>query len=173
LLTVAIARTLRKHPLINAVYQEGNKIKFNKDINIANAVALNCGGLITPVIKKADALDVYDLSRQWKVLLDKAKAKNLSPDEYSTGTLTITNLGMMGISHFTPILPPNHGAILAIGESRQVVEELEDGSLAAKREMIVSLTADHRIIYGAHATAFLDDLADLLENHVESLTLWI
>mmetsp|Transcript_20918 Transcript_20918/g.27504 ORF Transcript_20918/g.27504 Transcript_20918/m.27504 type:complete len:662 (-) Transcript_20918:469-2454(-) len=170
LLTVAVARALEKHPLINAVYQAPDGIKYNEDINVANAVAIE-GGLITPVIKKANTLDLYELARQWKVLVGKAKSKSLSADEYSTGTLTITNLGMMGVTHFSPIIPPNHGAILAIGASTPVVKALPNGHFGVKKEMMVTLTADHRIIYGAHGAAFLADLADILENDTHSLTM--
>jgi len=170
LLTVAVARALEKHPLINAVYQAPESIKYNPDINIANAVAVE-GGLITPVIKKANTLDLYELSRQWKTLVGKAKSKTLSSDEYSTGTLTITNLGMMGVTHFSPIIPPNHGAILAIGTSVPVVKQMPNGFFGVKKEMMVTLTADHRHIYGAHAAAFLADLAEIIENQTQSLTM--
>jgi pyruvate dehydrogenase E2 component (dihydrolipoamide acetyltransferase) len=170
LLTVAVARALEKHPLINAVYQAPDEIRFNPDINIANAVAIE-GGLITPVIRKANTLDLYELSRQWKVLVGKAKSKSLSAEEYSTGTLTITNLGMMGVTHFTPIIPPNHGAILAVGTSIPVVKQMSNGSFGVQKEMMVTLVADHRHIYGAHAAAFLADLADLIENQTQSLTM--
>jgi len=87
------------------------------------------------------------------------------------GTLTITNLGMMGVTHFSPIIPPNHGAILAIGASTPVVKALPNGHFGVKKEMMVTLTADHRIIYGAHGAAFLADLADILENDTHSLTM--
>ncbi|CAM9451332.1 unnamed protein product [Heterosigma akashiwo] len=170
LLTVAVARALAMNPLINAVYQAPDSIKYNADINVANAVAID-GGLITPVIKNADQLDLYELARQWKDLVGKAKSGSLKPDEYNSGTLTITNLGMMGVTHFSPIIPKNHGAILAIGASQAVVKPLPNGHFGVKKEMMVTLTADHRHIYGAHGAKFLADLANILENETQTLTM--
>ena len=83
LLAKAVAETLKKHPIINAAYVEGG-IKYNGDINVAMAVALD-GGLITPTIIKAQDLDLFSISRTWKELVDKAKNKKLSPAEYGSG----------------------------------------------------------------------------------------
>ncbi|HEY9882487.1 MAG TPA: 2-oxo acid dehydrogenase subunit E2, partial [Thermosynechococcaceae cyanobacterium] len=91
--------------------------------------------------------------------------------EYSSGTFTISNLGMFGVDRFDAILPPGTGAILAIGASLPAVVATDDGFFGVKRQMQVNLTADHRIIYGAHAAAFLKDLAKLIETNVQSLTL--
>jgi len=170
LLVKATAMTLTKHPLINAVYTEQG-IKYNREINIAVAVALDDGGLITPVVKNADQLDIYTLSRTWKSLVERARAKQLTPDEYSTGTFTISNLGMFGVDRFTAILPPNTGAILAVGASRPTVVATPEGAIAIRNQMQVNLTADHRLIYGAHAAQFLQDLAKLIEQESQSLTL--
>jgi len=170
LLAKAVAMTLTKHPLINAVFSEQG-IKYNRDINIAVAVAMDDGGLITPVLKNADQMDIYTLSRTWKSLVERARAKQLTPDEYSTGTFTISNLGMFGVDRFTAILPPNTGAILAVGASRPTVVATPEGAIAVKNQMQVNLTADHRVIYGAHAAQFLQDLAKLIEQESQSLTL--
>ncbi len=170
LLVKATAMTLTKHPLINAVYTEQG-IKYNREINIAVAVAMDDGGLITPVVKNADQLDIYTLSRNWKSLVERARAKQLTPEEYSTGTFTISNLGMFGVDRFTAILPPNTGAILAVGASRPTVVATSEGAIAIRNQMQVNLTADHRVIYGAHAAQFLQDLAKLIEQESQSLTL--
>jgi pyruvate dehydrogenase E2 component (dihydrolipoamide acetyltransferase) len=170
LLAKAVAMTLTKHPLINAVFSEQG-IKYNRDINIAVAVAMDDGGLITPVLKNADQMDIYTLSRTWKSLVERARSKQLSPEEYSTGTFTISNLGMFGVDRFTAILPPNTGAILAVGASRPTVVATPEGAIAVKNQMQVNLTADHRVIYGAHAAQFLQDLAKLIEQESQSLTL--
>lgn len=170
LLIKATAITLSKHPLINAVYSDQG-IKYNSEINIAVAVAMDDGGLITPVVKQADQLDIYTLSRTWKSLVERARAKQLTPDEYSTGTFTISNLGMFGVDRFTAILPPNTGAILAVGASRPAVVATPEGAIAIRNQMQVNLTADHRVIYGAHAAQFLQDLAKLIEQESQSLTL--
>lgn len=170
LLAKAVAMTLQKHPLLNASYVE-NGIHYNGSINIAVAVAMPDGGLITPVLRSADQQDLYSLSRNWKDLVDRARAKQLQPDEYSTGTFTISNLGMFGVDTFDAILPPGQGSILAIGAARPTVVANEDGMIGVKRQMQVNITCDHRIIYGAHAAAFLQDLAKLIETDVQSLTL--
>lgn len=170
LLAKAVAMTLQKHPLLNASYVE-NGIHYNGSINIAVAVAMPDGGLITPVLRSADQQDLYSLSRSWKDLVDRARSKQLTPDEYSTGTFTISNLGMFGVDTFDAILPPGQGSIIAIGAARPTVVANEDGMIGVKRQMQVNITCDHRIIYGAHAAAFLQDLAKLIETDVQSLTL--
>ncbi|MCU0548320.1 MAG: 2-oxo acid dehydrogenase subunit E2 [Leptolyngbya sp. Prado105] len=170
LLAKAIAMTLQKHPLLYASYVE-NGIHFNESINIAVAVAMDDGGLITPVLQNADKQDLYSLSRSWKDLVDRARSKQLQPDEYSSGTFTISNLGMFGVDTFDAILPPGQGSIIAIGASRATVVATDDGMLGVRRQMQVNITCDHRIIYGADAAAFLRDLAKLIETDVQSLTL--
>lgn len=170
LLAKAVAVALQKHPLLNACYVESG-IQYRPGINIAVAVAMDDGGLITPVLANADQADIYSLSRTWKDLVDRARAKQLQPAEYSTGTFTLSNLGMFGVDRFDAILPPGQGAILAIGAARPQVVATEDGMLGVKRQMQVNITCDHRIIYGAHAAAFLQDLAKLMETNPQSLTL--
>lgn len=170
LLAKAVAVTLQKHPLLNASY--GNQsINHPASINVAVAVSMEDGGLITPVLQSADKLDIYTLSRTWKDLVDRGRAKQLQPEEYSTGTFTVSNLGMFGVDRFDAILPPGTGAILAIGASIPTVVATADGMLGVKRQMQVNITCDHRVIYGAHAAAFLKDLAQLIETNPQSLTL--
>jgi pyruvate dehydrogenase E2 component (dihydrolipoamide acetyltransferase) len=170
LLAKAVAVTLKKHPLVNANYTEKG-IQYNAAINIALAVAMPDGGLITPVLQNADQVDLYSLSRRWKELVERARAKQLQPDEYSTGTFTISNLGMFGVDRFDAILPPGQGAILAVGASKPQVVATNEGLMGIKRQMCVNITCDHRVIYGAHAAAFLQDLATLIESNAQSLTL--
>ncbi|WP_414752760.1 dihydrolipoamide acetyltransferase family protein [Anabaena sp. CCY 9910] len=170
LLAKAVAVTLQKHPLLNASYSDQGLV-YHPDINIAVAVAMDGGGLITPVLKNADKIDIYSLSRTWKSLVDKARSKQLQPDEYSGGNFTLSNLGMFGVDTFDAILPPGQGSILAIGASRPQLVATGDGSFAIKQQMQVNITSDHRIIYGADAAAFLQDLAKLIETDAQSLTL--
>jgi pyruvate dehydrogenase E2 component (dihydrolipoamide acetyltransferase) len=170
LLAKAVAVTLQKHPLINASFSDRG-IEYKSNINVAVAVAMDDGGLITPVLKNADQTDLYSLSRDWKGLVERARAKQLQPDEYNSGTFTISNLGMFGVDRFDAILPPNTGAILAVGGSRPQVVATKDGAIKVLSQMQVNLTADHRVIYGAHAAQFLQDLAKLIETNVQSLTL--
>ena len=170
LLAKAVAVTLQKHPLLYASYSEQG-IQYHSAINIAVAVAMDDGGLITPVLQNADKVDIYSLSRTWKDLVDRSRAKQLQPQEYNSGTFTLSNLGMFGVDRFDAILPPGQGAILAIGAARPQVVATEDGMMGVKKQMQVNITADHRIIYGAHAAAFLQDLAKLIETNPQSLTL--
>lgn len=170
LLVKAVALTLEKHPLLNASYTE-NGIHYKSDINIAVAVAMEDGGLITPVLKQANRLDLYEISRRWKDLVERARRKQLQPEEYTSGTFTLSNLGMFGVDRFDAILPPNQGSILAIGASRPTVVATPEKAIAIRSQMQVNLTCDHRVIYGAHAAAFLQDLAQLIEHKVGSLTL--
>lgn len=170
LLAKAVAITLQKYPILNASYTNSG-IQYHSDSNIAIAVAMPDGGLITPVLTKAADTDIYSLSRTWKILVDKARAKQLQPEEYNSGTFTLSNLGMFGVERFDAILPPGQGSILAIGASRPQVIATPEGMMAVRSQMNVNITCDHRIIYGADAAAFLQDLANLIENDTHSLTL--
>ncbi|MEM8831192.1 MAG: dihydrolipoamide acetyltransferase family protein [Cyanobacteria bacterium P01_G01_bin.19] len=170
LLAKAIAVTLKNHPVVNASYSQ-DSISYNSEINVAVAVAMPDGGLITPVLRNADQIDIYSLSRTWKDLVNRARAKQLQPDEYSTGTFTLSNLGMFGVDNFDAILPPGQGSILAVGGSKPQLVADDSGMMGVKRQMKVNITSDHRIIYGAQAAAFLKDLATLIETNAQSLTL--
>lgn len=170
LLAKAVAVTLQKHPLLYASYTEQG-VRYNGNINVSVAVAMPDGGLITPVLQNADQADIYSLSRSWKDLVARSRSKQLQPEEYNSGTFTLSNLGMFGVDRFDAILPPGQGSILAIGASRPQVVASEDGMLGVKRQMQVNITCDHRIIYGADAAAFLKDLAQLIETNPQSLTL--
>jgi pyruvate dehydrogenase E2 component (dihydrolipoamide acetyltransferase) len=170
LLAKAVASALAGHPRVNAAYSDAG-IAYPEGINVAVAVAMEDGGLVTPVLASADRNDLYSLSRSWADLVSRARSKQLKPEEYSTGTFTLSNLGMFGVDRFDAILPPGTGAILAVGASRPVVAANGDGSIAVKRQMQVNLTADHRVIYGADAAGFLKDLAKIIETQPESLAL--
>ncbi|MCE2837010.1 MAG: 2-oxo acid dehydrogenase subunit E2 [Cyanobium sp. 49614_E6] len=170
LLAKAVAITLARHPQVNAATSEAG-MAYPKAVNVAVAVAMEDGGLITPVLANADQNDLYSLSRQWADLVKRSRSKQLKPEEYSTGTFTLSNLGMFGVDRFDAILPPGTGAILAVAASRPVVVALNDGSIAVRRQMQVNLTCDHRVIYGADAAAFLKDLASLIEDRPETLAL--
>ena len=170
LLAKAVAVTLARHPQVNAATTPAG-MAYPADVNVAVAVAMEDGGLITPVLRNADRTDLYEMSRQWGDLVKRSRSKQLQPDEYSTGTFTLSNLGMFGVDRFDAILPPGTGAILAVAASRPTVVANKDGSIAVKRQMQVNLTADHRVIYGADGAAFLKDLAELIENRPENLAL--
>ncbi|MFO0038679.1 MAG: dihydrolipoamide acetyltransferase family protein [Synechococcaceae cyanobacterium] len=170
LLAKAVGVALARHPQVNAA-TAGDAMAYPQAVNVAVAVAMEDGGLITPVLANADRTDLYALSRSWADLVSRARSKQLKPEEYSTGTFTLSNLGMFGVDRFDAILPPGTGAILAVAASRPTVVAGKDGSIAVKRQMQVNLTCDHRVIYGTHAAAFLQDLAELIETAPESLAL--
>ncbi|KAJ3677407.1 hypothetical protein LUZ60_003131 [Juncus effusus] len=169
LLAKAAAMALSQHPVVNASCKDGKSFSYNSNINIAVAVAMD-GGLITPVLQDADKLDLYLLSQKWKELVRKTRAKQLSPNEYNSGTFTLSNLGMFGVDRFDAILPPGQGAIMAVGASKPTVIAGKDGFFSVKNKMLVNVTADHRIIYGADLAAFLQTFAKIVENP-DSLTL--
>jgi pyruvate dehydrogenase E2 component (dihydrolipoamide acetyltransferase) len=169
LLAKAAAMALAQHPVVNASCRDGKSFTYNSNINIAVAVAID-GGLITPVLQDADKLDIYLLSQNWKDLVKKARAKQLQPNDYSSGTFTLSNLGMFGVDRFDAILPPGQGAIMAVGASKPTVVADKDGFFSVKSKMLVNVTADHRTVYGADLAAFLQTFAKIIEDP-ESLTL--
>ncbi|GAB2242223.1 hypothetical protein Droror1_Dr00018998 [Drosera rotundifolia] len=169
LLAKAVAMALVQHPVVNSTCKDGKSFTYNSSINIAVAVAIN-GGLITPVLQDADKLDLYLLSQKWKGLVEKARTKQLQPHEYSSGTFTLSNLGMFGVDRFDAILPFGQGAIMAVGASKPTVVADADGFFSVKNKMLVNVTADHRIIYGADLAAFLQTFSKIIQDP-ESLTM--
>jgi len=170
LLAKAVGVVLARHPQVNAATSPAG-MAYPVAVNVAVAVAMDDGGLITPVLANADTTDLYSLSRNWADLVARSRTKQLKPEEYSTGTFTLSNLGMFGVDRFDAILPPGTGAILAVAASRPTVVASKDGSISVKPQMQVNLTCDHRVIYGAHGAAFLKDLAQLIETNPESLAI--
>lgn len=170
MLAKAVAQTLTKHPILNAAYAD-DSVVYRRDINVAMAVSLPDGGLITPVLKNADQVDLYSLSRTWKDLVKRAQSKKLSPDEYNSGTFFISNMGMYGVESFDAVLPPGAPAILAVAAAKDVVGVQNNGLIGVNRVMNVNMTCDHRHIYGAMGAEFLRDLASLIENDPMSLLL--
>lgn len=165
LLAKACGAALAQHPVIFAACTpDGSGITYHDKINVAVAVAMPDGGLITPVLKEADKVDIYQISRSWADLVKRARSKQLQPDEYNSGNFTISNLGMYGVDSFDAILPPGTGAIIAIGGSKPTVIASADGMIGVKKVMSVNLTADHRIIYGAQAAEFLQTLKAVIED---------
>ncbi|KAI3733984.1 hypothetical protein L6452_13443 [Arctium lappa] len=169
LLAKAAAMALVQHPVVNASCKDGKSFTYNNSINIAVAVAIN-GGLITPVLQDADKLDLYLLSQKWKELVEKARSKQLQPHEYNSGTFTLSNLGMFGVDRFDAILPPGQGAIMAVGASKPTAVADKDGYFSVRSQMLVNVTADHRIVYGADLAAFLKTFAKIVQDP-DSLTM--
>jgi pyruvate dehydrogenase E2 component (dihydrolipoamide acetyltransferase) len=160
----AAAAALREHPLVNSVI-EGDRIVLRSEINIGLAVALE-GGLIVPVIRGADLLGVRQISAAARVLAERARAGTLTADECSGGTFTITNLGMYGITEFTPLINVPESAILGVGSIEESFRTGASGGIESRKVMSLCLTHDHRSIDGAPAAAFLGRIRALLEDCV-------
>ncbi len=162
-LVFAIARILRDHPKVNASIVD-NEIKVWEDINVGVATALE-NGLIVPVVKHTDQKSLADISKEIKLLVEKARENKLSADEITGGTFTLTNLGALGSgwTFETAIINQPESAILRVGAitDRAVVRE---GQIVARPIMTYSLTYDHRVIDGAVAAQFISSLVSALEN---------
>ncbi|MEU8262955.1 dihydrolipoamide acetyltransferase family protein [Micromonospora sp. NPDC048999] len=164
LMVRAVALALRERPGVNASYSpEGRgQTLLHGRVNIGIAVA-SPAGLIVPVIRDADRMSVTAISAQTRALADKAANRTLNTVDMADGTFTISNLGMYGVEHFTAIINPPQGAILAVGAATPE-PTLSGETLEVRRRMRYTLTADHRIIDGALAAQFLAALTDLLEH---------
>jgi 2-oxoglutarate dehydrogenase E2 component (dihydrolipoamide succinyltransferase) len=166
-----IIQAMREFPLINSsVDTENDEIILKRDINFGLAVALGeggKGGLIVPVIKKAQEKNLVGLAKSVNDLAMKARNKNLNPDDLVGGTFTLTNYGSVGNLMGTPIINQPQVAIMGTGaiEKRPVVRETSEGDVIAIRQMMyLSMSYDHRIVDGAHGGAFLNRVKELLEN---------
>jgi len=161
----AITQGIRKFPVFNSQVS-GDQIIYKRDINLGMAVALDWG-LIVPVIKKADELSIAGLARAANDLAERARAKQLKPDEVAGGTFTITNPGVFGGLFGTPIINQPQVAILGVGtiEKRAKVMTNEDGDdvIAIRHMAYFALSFDHRIIDGADAERFLSHVKEILE----------
>jgi pyruvate dehydrogenase E2 component (dihydrolipoamide acetyltransferase) len=159
---LAVSRALRHHPMVNASWQ-GDSIVQHQESHIAIAVALP-EGLVTPVIRRADAKGVREIAAAARDLASKAKDGLLSNDAYAGGTFTISNLGMFGVEEFTAIINPPQAAILAVGAAVQVPWVDEHGRLVAQHRMKMTLSCDHRVVDGATGAKFLQTLVSYLED---------
>ncbi len=161
------AVALSEFPEINASYTDDG-VLYHGDVNIGVAVAVD-GGLIVPVIKNADRLTLKALAFRAKELSENARAGRLAPDEYTDGTFTVSNLGMFGVTAFTPIINLPESCILGVCAVKERVVLKADGGVEGRKYMGLSLTFDHRCIDGAGAARFLQRVAALLENPPEML----
>ncbi|MDH3254959.1 MAG: 2-oxo acid dehydrogenase subunit E2, partial [Acidobacteriota bacterium] len=156
----AVASALKANPKLNASV-DGTNIVFKKDINIGMAVALEWG-LLVPVIRHADQLNLVGLARTANDLADRARSKRLSPDEVQGGTFTITNPGVFGSLYGTPIINQPQVAILGLGviEKRPVVDTDANGNdlISIKEMAYFAITYDHRLVDGADADEFMNDV---------------
>jgi pyruvate dehydrogenase E2 component (dihydrolipoamide acetyltransferase) len=157
----AVAAALRQHPACNAWWQDDH-IRYWSEVHISMAVAIE-EGLITPVIRYADQKSLRQLSAEARDLAGRARERRLKPEEYTGGTFSISNLGMLDIDEFTAVINPPEAGILAVGRMvpRAVVH---DGAVAVRRTMRLTMSCDHRVIDGATGAAFLKTLKGMLEN---------
>jgi pyruvate dehydrogenase E2 component (dihydrolipoamide acetyltransferase) len=160
----ACAAALQLHPQVNASFQ-GEAIRYYRRVHLGVAVAVEDGGLITPVIRNCEGKSLQDISREAKELIARARSRKLNPDEYTGATFSVSNLGMMGIEEFSAVINPPEGAILAVGavaEKPVVVKGQVEVGLRCR----MTLSCDHRVVDGATGAKFLQTLKQILENPV-------
>ncbi len=163
----ALALALQRVPTANAIWA-GDRILRFKHSDIGVAVALD-GGLITPVIRNAEAKSLSAISAEVKDLSARARNKKLQPSEYQGGASAISNLGMHNVREFTAIINPPHATILAVGAARRQAVEKEDGGVAFASMISITLSCDHRVLDGALGAELLAAIKTLIEQPVSLL----
>jgi pyruvate dehydrogenase E2 component (dihydrolipoamide acetyltransferase) len=158
----AAAEAVRRVPAINRSW-EGDSIKQHPNVHLAFGVAID-DGLVTPVIRAAETKGLREIGAEAKVLIKKARNKKLTPNEMSGSTLTVTNLGMFGISDFYGIINPNNAAILSIGATIKKPVVNENDEIVVGQVMKIGLSGDHRTIDGAVGAQYLQALKEILES---------
>jgi pyruvate dehydrogenase E2 component (dihydrolipoamide acetyltransferase) len=157
----AVAMALRQHPACNAWWQD-DRIRYWHEVHVSMAVAIE-DGLITPVIRNADLKSLREIATESHELAARARDRRLTPEEYTGGTFSVSNLGMLDIDEFTAVINPPEAGILAVGRivQKAVVHE---GAVAARRRLRLTMSCDHRVIDGATGAEFLKTLKTMLEN---------
>ncbi len=157
----ATALALVRHRACNAWFQEDH-IRYWNEVHLGMAVAVE-DGLITPVIRNADQRTMSQISGEARALADKARRRQLKPDEYTGATFSVSNLGMFDIDQFTAVINPPEAGILAVGT---VVEKpvVLEGQVVPRKRLRLTMSCDHRVIDGATGAAFLKTLKQMLEN---------
>jgi pyruvate dehydrogenase E2 component (dihydrolipoamide acetyltransferase) len=156
-----VASALMQHPQVNASYHD-RTIRYYERADIGVAVAIP-DGLITPIIRNANAKGIAQIAAEVKELAGRAREKKLKPEEFTGGTFSISNLGMFGIEEFTAIINPPEAGILAVGKS-EPKPVVRDGEIVVRNIMRVTMSCDHRVIDGATGAQFLKTLKQMLEN---------
>ena len=163
----AWAAALQRVPAANAVFAGDRFLRFtHSDIGVA--VALD-GGLITPVVRNAEAKSLTEISAEMRDLAARARAKKLRPNEYQGGASAISNLGMYGVREFAAIINPPHATILAVGATRRAPVETPDGGVKFVSQMSVTLSCDHRVVDGALGAQLLAAFKAFVETPVTAL----
>ena len=162
----ATALALARHPQCNA-WWGGDHVRRHNRVHIGVAVAID-DGLITPVVRDAQARPIAEISNEVKELAGLARAKRLTPEQYTGSTFSISNLGMFGIEQFTGVINPPEAGILAVGAVEERPVAL-DGRVTVRPRMRITMSCDHRIIDGAQGARFLATLKDILEKPLSVL----
>ncbi len=166
LVVQACALALEKFPAVNSSYKAGQFIHHQR-INVGIAVDIP-NGLIVPVIRDANIKGVRSIAREAKALAEKARAGKLAPDDFSGGTFSVSNLGMMDVTEFVPVINPPEAAILAVASARKTFVPV-NGQPVVRDLMPLTVSADHRILYGAMVARFLQEVKRLLQNPYDLL----
>ncbi|HEY4825461.1 MAG TPA: dihydrolipoamide acetyltransferase family protein [Solirubrobacteraceae bacterium] len=162
----ACAGALREHPRANAAYRDG-AFELYERVNVGIAVAAQ-DSLIVPTVFDADGKTLLDIAREARTLVERVRQRTVTPAELSGATFTVSNLGMYGVASFAAIINPPQAAILAVGELREL-PVVRDGQVVPGLRMSLTLTCDHRILYGAPAAEFLARIRQLLEQPINLL----
>ena len=164
----AVSRTILAHPDLNANMLEENVVRQFKVVNLGFACDTP-RGLLVPVIKNAHKLSLLELSMKAKALAAEARDGKLSPDDMSGGTFTVTNIGSFGCEAFTPVINPPQTGILGVCNIQTKIKSVTDGKIETYPAMGLSLTLDHRVVDGAPAARFMQELCRNLENFLTLL----
>jgi pyruvate dehydrogenase E2 component (dihydrolipoamide acetyltransferase) len=162
LLVRAAAVALRDHPRVNSRWEDGEIVDPGR-IDVGCAVATDDGGLVVPVLRGADRLPLAALAAEARELTARARKGELTADELAAATFSVSNLGMLGVTRFGAIVSPGQGAILAVGAAVERYVPV-DGEPVLRPIATLTLSCDHRVVYGAHAAAFLERVRTLLEH---------
>jgi pyruvate dehydrogenase E2 component (dihydrolipoamide acetyltransferase) len=157
----AAALALREHPRVNASFSD-EQFVLHPNVNVGFAVAAD-DALIVPTIRDADRRSLLEIAAEARRLADRVRSGSFTPEDISGGTFTVSNLGMFGMTSMTPIINVPQAAILGVAAARDVPQIGDDGSLVRRRLMTLTLSCDHRILYGADAARFLSLVRTLLE----------
>jgi pyruvate dehydrogenase E2 component (dihydrolipoamide acetyltransferase) len=163
-----VARILERHSVMNATWAN-DAVRLNSSINISLAIAVS-EGVVAPVIQNANKVTLAEIAAQRATVTERARAARLLPADLSGGTFTISNLGMFKVDAFTAIITPPQAAVLAVGAVSDRVVAV-DGKPAVRPVMTLSLSSDHRLIDGARAAAFLNDVVDAIREPQKFLPL--
>jgi pyruvate dehydrogenase E2 component (dihydrolipoamide acetyltransferase) len=167
-LVALVAHTLERHPALNSSWT-GDNIRLNPEINVSLAMAVT-DGVVAPVIQKANSASLTEIAKQRVGLSERARAGRLQPADISGGTFTISNLGMFKVDSFTAIITPPQAAILAVGAVSDRVVAVDDHP-AVRPILTLSLSSDHRVVDGARAADFLNDLVNAIREPAKWLRL--